>query len=98
MCPGVLQDLEVSLGPWGAVRAQPQGQEQGSHLRAPGIQSCQGASQVCLLFKADKPRAKGDNGAGLSPARAQSHRTQAGGADALMVTRANSPDCQTSPR
>lgn len=34
-CPRVSQDLEFSLGPWGAVGAQVQGQDQGSHLRAP---------------------------------------------------------------
>ena len=50
-CLRVLQDLEVSLGPWGAVWAQVQGQDQGSHLRAPGIRSCQGAAQLGLLFR-----------------------------------------------
>lgn len=35
-CPRVWQVLEVSLGPWGSVGAQVQGQEHGCHLRAPG--------------------------------------------------------------
>lgn len=66
-CPRVLQDLEVSLGPWGAVGAEVQGQDQGSHLRVPGVRE---QLKWGCFSGAGKPRAKGDNRAGLSPARA----------------------------
>lgn len=43
--------------------------------------------------RAGKPGSRGDSGTGMSPAREQSHITQARRADVVTVMRVNSTDC-----